>query len=65
MTYEKVWIKGEEWLGGRHGWWMLGWKTCESVDEGGGMIFIDTHLEGWWKGENFGGYIGESLSFGI
>ena len=22
MTYEKVWIKGVEWVGGRHGGWM-------------------------------------------
>ena len=29
LTYEKVWIQGVEWVGGRHGCWMLGWKTCE------------------------------------
>ena len=44
---------------------MLGWKTCEWVDEGGGKIIIDTHFEGWWKGGNFGGYVVEILNFGI
>ena len=29
MTYEKVWIKGMEWVVGRRGCWTLGWKTCE------------------------------------
>ena len=42
MTYEKVWIKGVEWVGGRRDGWMLGGKTSE----GSGKIVIGTHLEG-------------------
>ena len=65
MAYEKVWSKGVEWVGGRHGWFMLGSKTCERVDEGDRKIIIGTHLEEWWKGGNYGGYVVESLDFGI
>ena len=48
MTYEAVWIKGVEWVGGRRDGWMLGGKIgCEK-------IVIGTHLEGWWKGGKCG-----------
>ena len=59
MAYEKVQVKGVEWVGGRRDGWMLGGKTSEGSEK----IVIGTHLEGWWKGEKCGEQV--NVDFGI